>query len=76
MRRVTIEGAFAAAIPAGPVLWDDTDIIAGIVSFGKHEQCLGNGYAYRVDQQELIDWIMEIAATVGEADMISVVPLE
>ncbi len=29
----------------------------------------------RVDQQELIDWILEIAATVGEDDLISVVPI-
>jgi hypothetical protein len=69
-------GGICSGDSGGPVLWDDTDIIAGITSFGKHEQCLGNGYAYRVDQQELIDWILEIAATVGEADMISVVPLE
>jgi hypothetical protein len=58
------------------VLWGRTDIIAGITSFGKHQQCLGNGYAYRVDQEELIEWILEIAADVGEAEMISVVPLE
>jgi hypothetical protein len=37
---------------------------------------LGNGYEYRVDQQDLIDWILKIAATVGESDMISVVPLK
>ena len=69
-------GGICSGDSGGPVLWDDTDIIAGITSFGKHEQCLGNGFAYRVDQQDLIDWILEIAATVGEADMISVVPLE
>ncbi|HYG99507.1 MAG TPA: trypsin-like serine protease, partial [Terriglobales bacterium] len=57
----------------GPVLWDATDIIAGITSFGKREQCLGNDYAYRVDQQELIDWILEIAEDVG--DEVSIVPI-
>jgi secreted trypsin-like serine protease len=69
-------GGICSGDSGGPVLWGDTDIIAGITSFGKHAQCLGNGYAYRVDQEELIDWILEIAATVGEAEMISVVPLE
>jgi hypothetical protein len=69
-------GGICSGDSGGPVLWGDTDIIAGITSFGKHAQCLGNGYAYRVDQEELIDWILAIAATVGESDMISVVPLE
>jgi len=68
-------GGICSGDSGGPVFWDKTDIIAGITSFGKHEQCLGNGYAYRVDQADLIDWIMDIAATVGESDMIAVVPL-
>jgi secreted trypsin-like serine protease len=69
-------GGICSGDSGGPALWDDTDIIAGVTSFGKHEQCLGNGYEYRVDQQDLIDWILKIAATVGESDMISVVPLK
>lgn len=69
-------GGICSGDSGGPVLWNDTDIIAGITSFGKHEQCLGNGYAYRVDQEELIEWILEIAATVGEADLIAVVPID
>lgn len=68
-------GGICSGDSGGPVLWDDTDIVAGITSFGKHDQCLGNGYAYRVDQEALIDWILEIAATVGESDMIAVVPI-
>lgn len=68
-------GGICSGDSGGPVLWDDTDIVAGITSFGKHEQCLGNGYAYRVDQEELIDWILEIAAGVGEADLISIVEI-
>lgn len=68
-------GGICSGDSGGPVLWDDSNIIAGVTSFGKHEQCLGNGFAYRVDQQQLIDWIREIAATVGEDDMISVVPI-
>lgn len=68
-------GGICSGDSGGPVLWDGTDVIAGITSFGKHEQCLGNGYAYRVDQQVLLDWILEIAATVGEADMITTAPI-
>ncbi|WP_437791941.1 trypsin-like serine protease [Sorangium sp. So ce693] len=68
-------GGLCIGDSGGPVLWDDSDIIAGLVSFGKHRQCLGNGFAFRVDQQELLDWILEIAATVGEDDLISVVPI-
>ena len=58
-----------------PGALETSDIIGGITSFGKHAQCLGNGFAYRVDQEELIEWILEIAGSVGEADMISVVPI-
>jgi secreted trypsin-like serine protease len=68
-------GGICSGDSGGPVLWDSSDIIVGVTSFGKHEQCLGNGYAYRTDQQALIDWILGIAATVGEADLIRIVPL-
>ena len=68
-------GGICSGDSGGPVLWDDTDIIVGITSFGKREQCLGNGYAYRVDQADLLEWILEIAATVGEAELIQVVPV-
>jgi Trypsin len=68
-------GGICSGDSGGPVLWDDTDIIVGITSFGKREQCLGNGYAYRVDQADLLEWILEIAATVGEEDLIEVVPI-
>ncbi|MGH8178468.1 MAG: trypsin-like serine protease [Steroidobacter sp.] len=68
-------GGICSGDSGGPILWDDADTIIGITSFGKHTQCLGNGFAYRVDQQDLIDWILEIAATVGEDDDINIVPL-
>jgi secreted trypsin-like serine protease len=68
-------GGICSGDSGGPVLWNGSDIIAGVTSFGKHEQCLGNGFAYRVDQQDLINWILNIAATVGESDEIAVVPI-
>lgn len=68
-------GGICSGDSGGPVLWNGSDIIAGITSFGKHAQCLGNGFAYRVDQQALIDWVLGIAATVGEADEIAIAPI-
>jgi len=68
-------GGICSGDSGGPVLWNGSDIIAGVTSFGKHEQCLGNGFAYRVDQQELLDWILAIAEDVGQADQISVLPI-
>ena len=69
-------GGICSGDSGGPALWQNTDTITGITSFGKHTQCLGQGFEYRVDQQELLDWILGIAGTVGEADLISVVPLK
>lgn len=68
-------GGICSGDSGGPVLWGDTDIIVGITSFGKREQCLGNGYAYRVDQADLLEWILGIAATVDEENLIQVVPV-
>jgi hypothetical protein len=68
-------GGICSGDSGGPILWGDTDIIVGITSFGKREQCLGNGYAYRVDQADLLEWILGIAATVGEENLIQVVPV-
>jgi Trypsin len=68
-------GGICSGDSGGPILYDDTNIIVGITSFGKHTQCLGNGYAYRVDQEDLIDWILGIAATVGEDDDIVITPI-
>jgi secreted trypsin-like serine protease len=68
-------GGICSGDSGGPVLWGSTDIIAGITSFTKNDQCLGNDYSYRVDQQAAIDWILGVAATVGEATQVTVVPL-
>jgi hypothetical protein len=68
-------GGTCSGDSGGPVLWDNSDIIAAVTSFGKHEQCLGNDYSYRVDQQAVIDWILGIADTVGERGDIKVVPI-
>jgi secreted trypsin-like serine protease len=68
-------GGTCSGDSGGPVLWDASDIIVAVTSFGKHEQCLGNDYSYRTDQQAVIDWILGIADIVGERNDISIVPL-
>jgi hypothetical protein len=60
----------------GPVLLGDTDVIAAVNSFvlGSNRQtCGGVAFAYRTDQQAVIDWILEHAG--DEADEISIVTI-
>jgi hypothetical protein len=60
----------------GPTLLDDTDVIVGVTSwlFGSNRQtCGGVGFAYRTDQQAVIDWILEHAGS--EADEITIVTI-
>jgi Trypsin len=54
----------------GPILYDDTDVILGVNSFVINGQCAGVGFAYRVDQQDVIDWILENA--VGDVNVVTV----
>ena len=42
---------------AGPVFEEGTNVIAGVVSFGFNPQCKGQDYSYRLDRQEVLDWI-------------------
>jgi hypothetical protein len=41
----------------GPVLVEGTNVLAGVVSFGMNGQCKGQDYSYRLDRQEVLDWI-------------------
>jgi hypothetical protein len=45
----------------GPILYDDTDIILGVNSFVINGQCAGVGFAYRIDQPDVLAWIVENA---------------
>jgi Trypsin len=42
----------------GPILYDDTDVILGVNSFVINGQCAGVGFAYRIDQPEVLAWIL------------------
>ena len=41
----------------GAVLVEGTDVLAGVVSFGMNPQCKGQDYSYRLDRQDVLDWI-------------------
>jgi hypothetical protein len=42
----------------GPILYDDTDVILGVNSFVLNGQCAGVGFAYRIDQPDVLAWIL------------------
>lgn len=41
----------------GPILYGDTDVILGVNSFGLNGNCAGVGGAYRIDQEDDLDFI-------------------
>lgn len=51
----------------GPILYDGGNTVVGVNSFVLNEQCAGVGFAYRTDQQAVIDWIQANAA--GSVDV-------
>jgi hypothetical protein len=55
----------------GPILLDDSDVIVAVNSFVLSPNCAGTGFAYRTDQQAVIDWILGHAGS--EADEITIV---
>jgi hypothetical protein len=60
----------------GPVLLDDTDVIVAVNSYVLGQRtttCKATAFAYRTDQQAVIDWILEHSG--DEADQISIVTL-
>jgi secreted trypsin-like serine protease len=53
----------------GPILYDSTDIVLGVNSFVKNGQCAGQNFAYRTDQQAVLNWIL--ANAVGPVSVVS-----
>ena len=41
----------------GPVFFEGTYVIAAVTSFGMNGQCKGIDFSYRLDRQEVLDWI-------------------
>jgi hypothetical protein len=54
----------------GPILYDSTNVILGVNSFVVNGQCAGVSFAYRVDQPDVIAWIL--ANAVGPVSIVAV----
>ncbi|HEY5660269.1 MAG TPA: trypsin-like serine protease [Gaiellaceae bacterium] len=54
----------------GPILYDSTNVVLGVNSFVINGQCAGVGFAYRLDQPDVIAWILRNA--VGPVTVVAV----
>lgn len=52
-------GGTCSGDSGGPVFLGgpDSNLIVGVTSFGMNSLCRGTDYAYRIDRQEVLDWI-------------------
>jgi len=57
----------------GPIFYGASNTIVGLTSFGITPYCTGVDYAFRIDQPDVLAWILGVAAEEGET--ITVVPL-
>jgi hypothetical protein len=51
------KGGSCSGDSGGAVLVEGTNVLAAVVSFGMNPQCKGQDYSYRLDRQEVLDWI-------------------
>ncbi|HEY0637403.1 MAG TPA: trypsin-like serine protease [Pseudonocardiaceae bacterium] len=51
------KGGSCSGDSGGPVFFEGTYVIAAVVSFGMNGQCKGLDFSYRLDRQEVLDWI-------------------
>lgn len=49
----------------GPNFIGDTNVIAGVTSFGMNATCAGTGGVYRIDRADDLEWIMSFFETEG-----------
>jgi hypothetical protein len=64
-------GGTCSGDSGGPVFYpQDTNQVVAVTSFGKNATCRGDGYYYRTDRQEVIDWILAHAG--ADAGLIQV----
>jgi secreted trypsin-like serine protease len=68
------EGGTCNGDSGGPVFYGgyESNVIVGVTSFGLNTLCRGTDFAFRTDQEEVIDWIL---ATVDDPDEIQFVDL-
>jgi hypothetical protein len=57
------KGGTCGGDSGGPVFHGEEDAIVAVTSFGKLEHCVGSDFAYRVDQQAVLDWIETVLTT-------------
>jgi Trypsin len=58
------KGGTCGGDSGGPLLYDSTNTIVAVNSFGLNQWCRGNDFMYRIDQGAVQAWIR---ATIGEA---------
>jgi Trypsin len=59
-------GGTCSSDSGGPVFFPSTsNVIVAVTSFGRSSpnDCIGNDYLYRLDRQEVIDWIDEVSGS-------------
>jgi Trypsin len=63
----TGEGGTCSGDSGGPVFYGgyESNIIVAVTSFGLNALCRGTDFAFRTDQQVVIDWILETVAESG-----------
>jgi secreted trypsin-like serine protease len=64
------KGGTCSGDSGGPFLYGTTDIIVAINSFGLNATCAGLDFSYRVDRQEVLDWILSFDKK-GEVQVVS-----
>ena len=59
-------GGTCSGDSGGPVFYPSTsNVIVAVTSFGRTSpnDCQGNDYSYRLDRQEVIDWIDQVSGS-------------
>lgn len=67
-------GGTCSGDSGGPLLYDSSDTIVAVDSFGLNGNCRGTDFMYRVDREPVLDWILAHAPA-SERALIHVVSL-
>jgi secreted trypsin-like serine protease len=67
-------GGTCSGDSGGPLLYDTTDVIVAVDSFGMNANCRGTDYMYRLDRGPVLDWILAHVPA-GERNLVRVVGL-
>ncbi len=54
-------------------MYDGTNVIVAVNSFVLNQNCRGVGFAYRIDQQAVLNWILAHAG--ADAGLINIVSI-